>query len=684
MQTHNSHSMFPLLRYFSITSLVVMSIATASLWELYSRTSLENLLSAEESRNVALATVLANSLWEDALPLVKQAERNPQALREHPSMAVVGTAVEAEIADQTIIKVKMYALNGITIFSTDPAQIGNDKSGSSGFKRASDGEVVSELVHKDSIYSLEGVLSERDLITSYVPVLDKQARIQGVLELYSDITAYLEREKRTQWFLAAGLFAVFITLYALLFIVVFRADRIIKTQELERLVYQNEIMHQASHDHLTNLPNRSMMHEHLLLALPRSERNNTLLAVMFLDLDGFKVVNDNLGHHAGDLLLQEVANRLTAAVRGSDIVCRLGGDEFTVVLDEIKNIEEVVVCAERIIASLAQAYYLEGAEVSITASVGISVYPLDSDEIKGIMTNADAAMYEAKEEGKNQYRLYDISMDKRNAKKMQLRSDLRHALERDQFEIYYQPRLNFHTGNISGAEALLRWNHPEMGILLPNKFLPLLEDSDLIRSVGNWVMEEACQQNMTWQDSGLRAINISVNVSLRQFVDYSFTNRVQGVILRSGLSPEYLQLEITESILLNDDRNALNKLNKLKELGARIAIDDFGTGLSSLMSLRKFPINTLKIDRSLIETMLVDKGDSAIVTAILALAHGMNLNIVAEGVENEEQYAYLQALRCNEMQGFIFSQALPANQFEEMLRKDAPIKLERKPSKSVL
>lgn len=684
MKIHNSSRMFPLLRYFSVTSLVVMAIATASLWELYNRTSLENLLAAEESRNVALATVLANSLWTDALPLVKQSERDPRGIREHPSMTSVNKAVEGHIAGQTIIKVKMYALNGITIFSTDPAQIGNDKLGNSGFQRARDGEVVSELVHKDSIYSLEGVLSERDLITSYVPVLDKQGRILGVLELYSDITTYLEREKRTQWFLAAGLFAVFITLYALLFVVVFRADKIIKAQEVERLVYQDEIMHRASHDHLTNLPNRSMMKEHLLLALPRSQRNNTLVAVMFLDLDGFKAVNDNLGHRAGDLLLQEVANRLTVAVRGSDIVCRLGGDEFTVVLDEIKNIEEVIICAERIISSLAETYVLENAEVSVTASMGVSVYPIDSEEMDNVMTNADAAMYVAKEEGKNQFRLYDVSMDKRNVKKMQLRSDLRHALERDQFEIYYQPRLNFYTGHIDGAEALLRWNHPELGVLLPNKFLKLLEDSDLIRSVGNWVMEEACEQNKTWQDSGFREISVSVNVSLRQFVDRSFANRVQGVILRSGMSSQYLELEVTEDVLIKDAKNSLNILNDLNKIGVQIALDDFGTGFSSLTSLRRFPLDIVKIDRSLIKTMLADKGNLAIVKAILALAQGMNLHIVAEGVENKEQYSYLHELNCNEMQGFVFSQPLPANQFEEMLRKEAPIKLERDPSKSVL
>lgn len=684
MKTENSSPMFPLLRYFSLTSLVVMAIATASLWELYSRTSVENLLAAEESRNVALATVLANSLWDEAIPLVKQAEQNPQALREHPSMTSLQEAVKAQIESQTIIKVKMYTLSGITIFSTDPAQIGNDKSGASGFRRAREGEVVSELVHKDSIYSLEGVLSKRDLITSYVPVLDTKGHILGVLELYSDITEYLEREKTTQWVLAAGLFAVFITLYVLLFVVVFRADRIMKAQEAERLVHQNEIAHRANHDNLTNLPNRTMMKEHLSLILPRSQRNETLVAVMFLDLDGFKSVNDNLGHHIGDLLLQKVAERLNIEVRASDMVCRLGGDEFTVVLDDIKNIEEVVICAERIVRSLAEPYVLEGAEVSVTTSMGISAYPLDSEELDNILNHADAAMYAAKEEGKNQFRLYDISLDKRNAKKMQLHADLRHALEKDQFEIYYQPKINFQTGHIDGVEALLRWNHPEMGVLLPGVFLPLLKGSDLIRSVGNWVMEEACQQNKIWQDSGLRTIGMAINVSSRQFLDRTFSKRVQGAILRSGIAAKHLQLEVTEEVLLKDEKNALRILQGLKETGVRIAIDNFGTGCSSLTSLRNFPVDTIKIARPFVETMLTDRGNAAIVTAVLALAHGMKLRIVAEGVENEAQYAYLHALRCDEMQGFLFSRPLQAGEFEKMLRKDEPIKLKRETSVPVV
>ncbi len=675
MNTVKTSRMFPLLRYFSLTSLLVMSIATASLWELYRHISLGNLLEAEESRNVALATVLANSLWADADPIIAEARRDPEAIRKHPNMPLLRAAVTNQIAGQTIIKVKMYALNGITIFSTDPEQIGKDKSGSQGFMQARNGEVVSELVHKDSIYSLEGVLSNRDLITSYVPVLDENGNIQGVLELYSDITEHLEREIKTQWYLTAGLLAVFVTLYVLLLMVVLRADRILKAQEVDHLSYQDEIMHRASHDQLTKLPNRSLMMEHLAQALSRARRNETLVSVMFLDLDGFKAVNDNLGHHAGDELLKTVAKRLHKAVRGSDIVCRLGGDEFTVVLEDVHIIEEVILCAERIIRELAEPYILDDAEVSVTASVGVSVFPLDGEELDSVMTNADAAMYAAKEEGKNKYRLYDNSLDRRNAEKMQLRTELRHALERKQFELYYQPKLDFQTGRIHGLEALLRWNHPEQGLLPPGKFLPLLEDSDLIRSVGAWVIEEACRQNKKWQDDGLRPVCVAVNVSPRQFVDQSFASRVEKVIVSSGLSPQLLELEVTENVLLKDDKHSLKILHDLKDIGIRLAIDDFGTGFSSLTYLRRFPIDTLKIDRSFVQTMLVDRENSAIVTAVTALAHGMRLRIVAEGVETEEQYGYLHALRCHEMQGFLFSKPIPATEFEEMLRKDECIKL---------
>lgn len=675
--------MFPLLRYFSLTSLLVMSIATASLWALYSHISLGNLLEAEESRNVALASVLANSLWQEVDPIIAEGNWDAEVLQKHPSMPVLRAAVMGQVAGQTIIKVKMYALNGITVFSTDPAQIGNDKSAGHGFRRARDGEVVSELVHKDSIYALEGVLSHRDLITSYVPLLDDIGNNRGVLELYSDITEYLEREQKTQRLLAFGLIAVFATLYALLFMVVLRADRILKAQEVDRLSYQDEIMHRASHDLLTNLPNRTMMKEHLAHALSLAQRKETLVSVMFIDLDGFKTVNDNLGHHAGDELLKTVAQRLRKAVRCSDIVCRLGGDEFTVVQEDITNIDEVNLCAERVISDLAVPYILNGVEVSVTASVGISVYPLDSDKLDNMMTNADAAMYAAKEEGKNKFRLYDKSLDRRNADQLQLRTELRYALERKQFELFYQPKLDFQTGTINGMEALLRWNHPEMGLLPPVKFLMLLEDSDLIRSVGAWVLEEACRQNKAWQDAGLRPINVAVNVSPHQFVDQSFATRVQEIVSSSGMSPQYLELEVTENVLVKDDKRSLKILHDLKDIGVRLAIDDFGTGFSSLTYLRRFPVDTIKIDRSFVQTMLTDRENAAIVTAVTSLAHGMKLRIVAEGVESEEQYGYLHALRCHEMQGFLFSKPVPAAEFEALLHSDKAINLKREIPKSV-
>lgn len=676
--------MFPLLRYFSLTSLLVMSVATFVLWELYRETSVMNMLEAEESRNVALANALVNTLWTEANPVITKALEDPENIHKHPNISILHNRVGRQIAGQSIIKVKMYALNGITFFSTEPSQIGADKSASKGFRLAHDGKVVSELVHKDSIYSLEGVLSHRDLITSYVPARDKSGKVNGVLELYSDITEYLERVNKTQWYLTAGLLGVFITLYALLFMVVLRADRIIRAQEAARLSYQDEIMHRASHDMLTNLPNRAMMKEHLTHALAKAQRTDALVAVLYLDLDGFKAVNDNLGHRAGDELLKTVACRLRKAVRDSDVVCRLGGDEFVVILEGVQGLGEVKICADRIIVDLAEPYIIEGAELSVTASVGISIYPQDGEEMDNVLTNADTAMYAAKEEGKNKYRLYDVSLDRRNAEQMQLRSDLRHALERNQFVLYYQPKLDFHTGKIHGMEALLRWQHPRLGLLPPGKFLPMLEDSDLIRNVGAWVIEEACRQNKEWQDIGLRPVNIAVNVSPRQFVDRSFASRVQEVMTRTGLSPEYLELEVTENVLVKDDKHSLQILHDLKDIGVRLAIDDFGTGFSSLTYLRRFPVDTIKIDRSFVQTMLVDRENAAIVTAVTSLAHGMRLRIVAEGVENEEQYGYLHALRCHEMQGYLFSRPVPAADFEKLLRSDEAIILKRNVPKPVL
>jgi len=434
----------------------------------------------------------------------------------------------------------------------------------------------------------------------------------------------------------------------------------------------------AYHDALTGLPNRQLFLNQMGMALHRARRTNSLVAVLFLDLDRFKVVNDSLGHAAGDLLLQTVAERIRSAVRGEDPVTRLGGDEFAVLCTDVGTPEDAALVAERIIASLKRPIFLEGQEVFVTTSLGISMYPADATQPEGLLKNADAAMYRAKAQGRDIVERYIPELGAAALEQLGLESNLQRALEHNQLLVYYQPIVDSSTGRINGLEALLRWNHPERGILPPAEFIGLAEATGAIVPMGEWVLREACRQVERWRERGQPQLRAAVNLSVRQLQQVDLVARIQQVLDDTGLPADKLELEITESIAMRSSGRAIDNLRALKAKGVRVSIDDLGTGYSSLSALRLFPIDSLKIDRSFVNGVPHNTDDSAIAAAVIALGQTLGVNVIAEGIERPEQLAFFTGHRCGEWQGFLLVRPLTTEQCADLLFSEASaVEMER-------
>jgi diguanylate cyclase (GGDEF)-like protein/PAS domain S-box-containing protein len=431
---------------------------------------------------------------------------------------------------------------------------------------------------------------------------------------------------------------------------------------------EERIQYLATHDSLTGLPNRVMFGELLNHVLALSRRNQRKFAVLFIDLDRFKFINDSLGHEAGDALLREVAKRLKESLRASDIVARLGGDEFVMLLQDLSHSEQAGIIARKLLSAVIKPIELNGQECRVTASIGISVFPDDAPDEASLMTHADLAMYHAKEEGKNNFQFYDGRLETLSLERLTMETRLRRAIERNELSLHYQAKLDLATNAISGVEALLRWNSAELGSVSPAKFIPVAEETGLILAIGKWVLRTACSQNVQWQRAGLPPVRVSVNLSPRQLNDPELVAAVRDVLADTGLAPHLLELEVTESSVMHNVERALEVLCALKDMGVQLAIDDFGTGYSSLAQLKRFPIDTLKVDRSFIRELPADSEDRAIAEAIIAMGKTLSLTVVAEGVETREQQDFLRERACDQMQGFFFSKPVAAADFAELLR----------------
>jgi diguanylate cyclase (GGDEF)-like protein/PAS domain S-box-containing protein len=433
-----------------------------------------------------------------------------------------------------------------------------------------------------------------------------------------------------------------------------------------------QMSYSAEHDFLTGLPNRMLLTDRVGQAIALAQRHGKRIAVLFLDLDGFKHVNDSLGHPIGDKLLQSVAKRLVECVRGSDTVSRQGGDEFVVLLSELERSEDAAVMARRMLQAVAAVHSVGQHELRVTISIGVSVYPEDGQDAETLVKNADTAMYQAKEKGRQSYQFFKPAMNVRAMERQFIEESLGRALEREELALHYQPKVDLTTGAITGAEALLRWTHPPRGSVSPAHFVPVAEDCGLILPIGAWVLRRACEQARAWVDAGLPVTTMAVNVSAMQFREESFLDGVFATLSETGLDPKSLELELTESVLMKNAESAASVLQTLRERGTTVAIDDFGTGYSSLSYLRKFPVDALKIDQSFVRQIGTAGHDTAIVTAVIAMAKSLNLRIIAEGVETLEQLTFLQAHQCDEAQGYYFSRPVPAQQFASLLRTGIP------------
>lgn len=448
--------------------------------------------------------------------------------------------------------------------------------------------------------------------------------------------------------------------------------------ELQRA--EERIRQLAFIDSLTQLPNRELFKDRLTEALKRAKRHNRSVGLLFLDLDHFKRINDTLGHSVGDLLLQATAERLQASLRDSDTVshtdtdseetiARLGGDEFTVLLPEVRRTEDVALVAERIQKNLSQPLVLAGHEVFITPSIGIAVFPNDGEEPGTLIKNADMAMYLAKRQGRNLYRFYDPTLNEAALRRLTMESQLRRAIEQNDLYLHYQPQMDLPSGRISGVEALLRWKNAMLGLVSPMDFIPLAEETGLIVPIGEWVLRTACRQAKIWQDEGINLERMAVNISVLQFVQPSFPSLVARVLAETGLEPQALELEITETLLMKDPEGATDTLQALKKLGVQLAIDDFGTGYSSLSRLKQLPIDRLKIDKAFVSEVNTQPDDAAIATAVIAMADSMGLRVIAEGVENEAQLRFLKSRNCDEVQGYYLSKPLPVHEISQIFHQ---------------
>lgn len=437
----------------------------------------------------------------------------------------------------------------------------------------------------------------------------------------------------------------------------------------ERKLTEEKIIRMANYDNLTGLPNRRLLMNYLSHAITMVRRRALYTAVLFIDLDRFKLINDTLGHSAGDELLKEVAERLKKCVRLSDTVGRLAGDEFIVLLPDIEQIEDIIIICNRINTIFDSPLKIGVQEVSVMMSIGISVYPTDGEDGEALLRKADIAMYRAKSDGKSCYRFYSDGMSQPGADRLRLENRLRRAAERGELYLNYQPQVDINTGRIYGAEALMRWHDPEYGNISPKEFIPIAEESGLIMPMGEWLLRTACLQGKAWQDNGYNGMKLAVNISLRQFMQKEFAHTVERILIETGLDAGSLELELTESIIMDNAETVIKILDELKQIGVSLAIDDFGTGYSSLIYLKHMPIDIIKIDQSFVRDMTVDKDDAAICDAIIKLAKSLNLEVIAEGVETMEQLELLRRLDCNNIQGYVVSKPLSGNDFEMLISK---------------
>jgi len=683
--------MFNLTRYFSTLSFALMAVAAGALTYHYRHTAYEQLLHHEQNRAEELAQVLENSLWPHFQSLL---EPRGGAADPVQRARVANTRLREALGDMmrgtTVLKIKLYTLDGITAFSTDPLQIGENKAGNGGFRGALRGTPVSELTHRNQFDAFEGTLQDRDVISTYVPIYsfeDGQPRIVGVFEVYQDVTRFVQAADRHLLWITLGVVGVLALLYLVQFVLVRRAQTFLRVQagalqqanqELDRRVQERtrdleieiterrhaeqRLDYLAHHDPLTDLPNRLLFKERLSRSLQQLAAHGGELAVLFIDLDHFKDVNDTLGHSVGDTLLAAVTRRLESCIRPGDTLARLGGDEFICILEHIAGPATALEVADQLLELFRQPFSVGDNQLYLSASIGISQAPLDGMDVDVLVRKADAAMYQAKAHGRNRSHFYTSEMTASAQERIQLESLLRDAILTQELSVHFQPKVDVQSGRLLGAEALLRWHSAELGEVPPARFIPLAEETGFIIELGFWVLCESCRQVAAWDAAGLHVPVVSINLSVKQLERGNFPELLRNVMRETGIAPHRLELEITESVVM-DVEDAFAMLDDLRALGVQLALDDFGTAYSSLSYLRKLPVQTLKIDCAFIAGIGRNRSDEAIVQAMVAISHSLDLSTVAEGVETVEQFEFLRRLGCEQVQGFLFGAPVAGDAF---------------------
>lgn len=659
-----------IVRQFAIASALCLTIAALVLGFFYRQAAVSQLIAQKVSENTVLAQMLADNLWEEYGPYMFELEGlDPQVLKLHPVVTDFSSVVRARASNLRVLQLSIYSLTGNTIFATDSHLLGKNVSDTANFVQAKFGHTSAKLQHELVSKPASPLMPNQDVIINVLPVYDKGTdEVAAVFEIHTIVNAMANAasDQDDAYLAIAGtLFGVFMVLLY----IVRRADRAIKQHASHLDNRRQQFEYQIYHDVHTGLPNHSQFRENLQHAIPVAHQNNRLLAVLVVNLDRFKQLNHAFEPHIGDGLLHQAVERLKGCLRDCDTLARSGGDEFYILLEAITVLDEVEQIANVILEEFASSVVVQDHELYVNPSIGIAIYPFADDDVDSLIKKANTAMYFAKEAGRNSFKLYTPAMLRQTASRFSKESALRGALEREEFELHYQPVIQLKSGKIVAVEALLRWRSPELGLVSPLEFVPILEESGLITPVGQWVLETASAQMVDWKQQGITDIKVNVNISARQFEQKCISKQVRNALDHSGLNPHLLDLEITESLLIDDIGKSMQLLDVLNDMGVSLSIDDFGTGYSSLSYLKRMPIETLKVDRSFVRDISEDANDAAIVDAICALSNSMRFKVTAEGVEQQAQLDILQRMGVDAVQGFFFSKPLPVDDITEFLRQ---------------
>lgn len=660
--------------YFALACLVGLLLMLAPLLYFFRHFETQALQDRETQRNIAITHSFTTQLWPSYVAYVQGASRlgQPQ-LAQSPQASSLRRDVLQQMLGLSLVEVRLYDLHGLTVFSTDTRQIGQDRSGEAGVQAAIAGQVLSQMRLGSQAGSTDKEV--RDLVTSYLPIRRSADQApQGVLELSSDVSedmALLGLRTQQISVVVCGSLAAF---YLFLYFLMRRADRGLRRQaHRESLALEAMLNHQALHDPLTGLPNRESLARQMDTLLRTMQANSQKCAVLCLGLDGFKEINDSVGHQVGDAALLEVGRRLETEFGDTDITARMGGDEFVVTIAAFGAavaVERIVLAVERIQRAVSgQPIVFNGHDLSLTASVGVAIYPDDGKSVAELLQAADMALSHAKKAGRNGYQFHTVGMNDHALAMLRVERDLRRALDEEQFVLHYQPKIDLETGQITGAEALVRWEHPTRGLVGPGEFILMAEERGLIVALGEWVMHEACRQNKAWQQVGMAPLPIAINLSALHFQQSTLLRDVQQTLQDHALPARCLELELTESSILQDSHTTIATMNRLKAVGVMLALDDFGTGYSSLSQLKGLPLDNLKLDQSFVRGLPDDSDDLAICTAVIAMGRALGLKVIAEGVESTEQLAVLRGLGCGVGQGYLFARPLPAQQFLDFVQQ---------------